>query len=604
MLSLLLCSSAFAKPSKQVANLTPEGEKALAEYSGMLEALRDELKPSLPMIDQKQAAALLAAHQKPKNPELVELDAAKPILTQLDGFLANGSLDTKFAKCVVLANATPRGLAEFAQQGPEKKKLIDDLLSDPDLMLQIILSGGAKAGRYGKAMELYRAIQASSDRSKSGHFQRLALATALELAAPELCGYDNIDPVKRYAFYEKSYLDKELDSHFDQHTVWLYRQVINDPHSEVDMKWMRQMLWNYRPDFITVPESFQSRYVGLMNSEFGHKAPEFVDGAETSQIQQTIDRGSLCGPKAFFGRCLGRSFGIPVWGARLRSHTAMTYWTPKGWTQILGVSWQNGYWVVDEPEKMRAHYFRLQQIARDFPDEFIKACRAQWIGDVLGEKKVDGMDLNTGDLWNVVALNKERSIAMQANPPADKKAPLPWVANVYLKTDPKNPEQIMTPVIADADRKVAIDDKGVIVIPAAACTSPTANTQKIVFMKGRDGSMQLHYKRWEQPEPFTYEVTAPAAGKYAMSANVVTVNREQFFLATVNGGKDQLEFKMPYTVGMWGESEPLVVSLNKGINTLSFTRTVPGDFEKEGYKFAGPQFGGVTIKSFTLKPVK
>jgi hypothetical protein len=121
-------------------------------------------------------------------------------------------------------------------------------------------------------------------------------------------------------------------------------------------------------------------------------------------------------------------------------------------------------------------------------------------------------------------------------------------------------------------------------------------------MNTRDGGMNLHYKRWEQPEPIVYEVTAPMAGKYALAANVVTVNQDQFFLLTVNDAKEPVNMKMPYTVGKWGTTEPATIPLNKGVNRLSFTRTVPADFAKEGYKFAGPEFGGITLKSLTLTP--
>jgi hypothetical protein len=121
-------------------------------------------------------------------------------------------------------------------------------------------------------------------------------------------------------------------------------------------------------------------------------------------------------------------------------------------------------------------------------------------------------------------------------------------------------------------------------------------------MNSRNDGMQLHYKRFEQPEPFVYTISIAKAGSYALSANVVTVNKDQFFLLTVNDAKQPIEMKIPYTVGKWHESAPISLSLVKGKNTLSFTRTVPEDFKEKGWKYSGPQFGGVTIKSLTLKP--
>jgi hypothetical protein len=61
---------------------------------------------------------------------------------------------------------------------------------------------------------------------------------------------------------------------------------------------------------------------------------------------------------------------------------------------------------------------------------------------------------------------------------------------------------------------------------------------------------------------------------------------------------------MPYTVGKWGGTTPVTVSLTKGVNKMTFQRTVIADFIKEGYRFAGPEYGGITIKDFELKPLK
>ena len=71
--------------------------------------------------------------------------AAKPLLADVEGFLASDKLDARLVKCAVLANATPRGLAEFAQQGEKEAKLVDRLLADDDLMKQMVVGGGARA---------------------------------------------------------------------------------------------------------------------------------------------------------------------------------------------------------------------------------------------------------------------------------------------------------------------------------------------------------------------------------------------------------------------------------------------------------------------------
>ncbi len=78
-----------------------------------------------------------------------------------------------------------RGLAEFAQQGPEHETHVKNLLADPALMKQMLEAGGAKFGKYGRAMEnLHGHLWKLSPKVREGLLQRLALSVALEHAQP------------------------------------------------------------------------------------------------------------------------------------------------------------------------------------------------------------------------------------------------------------------------------------------------------------------------------------------------------------------------------------------------------------------------------------
>jgi hypothetical protein len=58
----------------------------------------------------------------------------------------------------------------------------------------------------------------------------------------------------------------------------------------------------------------------------------------------------------------------------------------------------------------------------------------------------------------------------------------------------------------------------------------------------------------------------------------------------VNGSGQAVDMPLPYTVGMWENSEPVEIELVKGSNVLRFNRE--GDVK------------GVSIRDFTLTPVK
>ena len=99
-----------------------DGIKALKERQ---EAV-DKAKIDEPKADPGAQAAQAALAQAQAN----ELTAAKAILADVEPFLSSDKLDAKLVKCAVLAEATPRGLAEFAQQGKEQEALVEQLLAD------------------------------------------------------------------------------------------------------------------------------------------------------------------------------------------------------------------------------------------------------------------------------------------------------------------------------------------------------------------------------------------------------------------------------------------------------------------------------------------
>jgi len=90
-----------------------------------------------------------------------------------------------------------------------------------------------------------------------------------------------------------------------------------------------------------------------------------------------------------------------------------------------------------------------------------------------------------------------------------------------------------------------------------------------------------------------YIVNVPQAGKYALTARVVTMNDDQVLNIAVNDQTDEdaITMKMPFTLGYWEESEPTVIELKQGENALKFSRT------------HAPQFG-MAVKTYTLKPVR
>jgi hypothetical protein len=551
-----------------------DGLKALKERQADYEkAQKDE--PKLRKANEAAQAALAKA-------QAGELTATKALLADLDSFLSSDKLDAKLVKCAVLTAATPRGLAEFAQQDPYGGALLESLLADDKLMQEMLVAGGAKFGKYGQAMKIYTAIQEASPKAGDDNLRRLALATSLEHATPiaqsnaqdQGDAPSTINPVKRYMHYEKAFLNGELDPAFKNLTTWEYRHVVNCDAPDEILTWGREMLRNYRPDHISNPD-YGWRYVSAVRTEvpYGSQNVKY-DLPSLHQYQNIIMNGGVCGRRAFFGRFILRSFGIPTWGVTQRAHAALSHWTPKGWVVNLGAGFPSSWWDKDEVP-LSGTQFLMETQARAHAAEYPKVLRAQWVSRILGEPAYNERKKIDGGFWSSVG-------HYQAALLASKAASLGPLGEELAEANERE-QKVESAAVSAADQRAKVE-KGTINIPAVAHRKPTG---KSAAMKSYSGGMQLHCLGGFKAE---YAFDAPQAGKYQLTARVATVQNGQVFLLSANDDKQAVETPVPHTVGLWQETDPVVVTLDRGKNTLHF-ELKPGS-------------RGVTIKDFTLKAVK
>jgi len=177
----------------------PEQRRPYEAATKAVEAASREVEKAMKLNDNKERRrAVNAAKAKLKAAEAVRAKEKARMLEiqktlDVKPFLASDALDAKLVKYVVLLQATPEGLAQFAQQGTEQAALVERLLANVDLMKQILVADGAKSKRegrsygpalYGPTMKIYADIQKASDKASKGVLQRLALAIALEHAIP------------------------------------------------------------------------------------------------------------------------------------------------------------------------------------------------------------------------------------------------------------------------------------------------------------------------------------------------------------------------------------------------------------------------------------
>jgi len=596
----------------------PKAEKGIAQAKAALkeattDAEREAAKKELAKWEENKTAGLealkerQAAYDQVKREEpkfKAELGAAQEALAKAEArtmeavkalnlapVLSSDKLDPKLVKAELIIDATPRGLAEYAQQGEQQRKLIESLLSNTALMRQMLVADGAKDGNYGRAMEIYNAIQKESNKADEGVLQRLALAISLEHAVPiqqrnakaATNAPATVDPVGRYLHYEKAYLNGELDPGFAGHSAWDLRMVVDGNEPDEMLAWGREMLRNYRPDHITT-DDYRWRYVAAVRTDIRYGSQDNkYDKDELQFFQNILMNGGVCGRRAFFGRFILRAFGIPTTARPQRGHAALTHWTPDGWVICLGAGWGSGWTKTRYKNDLD---FLATTQARENRAAYLMVKRAQWIGDVLGEKPVYGFESGDPGFWYGLSLYLQDAIIQQAEAKT-----LAAVGEELGEANESDVDYAFEAAeVGDADRQIRVTTSGVIKIPAVATSKPTKSTGKIIFMPSILGGKQLHYSRNGGAQDFEYTFEAPAAGKYELTARVVTPSWKQSLLVTANDANKPVEIELPHTVGMWETTEPVEVELVEGENVLRFSH------KSDGYA------KGFTIKDFTLKP--
>ena len=498
--------------------LMPTTVLAGETYAGILESLRADITGKLPAIPEAQRKEV----EEAKDPKARV--AAVRNIAAVDTLLGSSALDAKLAKHFILHDATPAALAWFANQGAPQKKLIASLLADDALIVEIAVADGARPlharigkdsppPNYGKAMEIYTAIQQTSPKAKTGVLHRLALATALEFSEQIAKSEDDegdtaasreIDPVKRYLHFEKAFEAGELDPHFKILTTWELRFVVCAPESDEALAWGREMLRNFRPDHITT-DNHGWRYANLVNTDVAYGSLNVGnDRPELFGPQNILMNGGICGRRAFFARFICRAFGIPATARPSSGHGASARWTPDGWTVVLGPGWRHGWTLTRYRHDLD---FVATTQARARGDEFLRVARAHWIGDLMGEPRTHGEHdpRTTPAFWNAVALATQRRIIEDS-----KVGTLDAVGAEFGEANgPTIAAGEMTATITPADRAITYGENGTITIPAAAFSQPKGGgddedaeaANDIIPMKSFVGGMQLFLPRFNRLQP-------------------------------------------------------------------------------------------------------
>lgn len=580
-------------------------------YSNLLEDLRVELTGLIPN-DTNENAAI-------------------DFLDQNEFFGEKSSFWKKLVRYVVLMEATPRGLAEFIALGGDEKttedetkqrqELIDkQLLGDAELMKQMLLADGAAAhdpnkqkkvpsAQYGHAMEIYSEILSMQNVKalETGYcyLQRLALAIALEHAIPVTQSNPKsnesdygryVDPVRRYLNYEMAYLNGELDPCSQWLTTWELRFVVDGDEPDEIAIWGRKMLKNFRPDHILM-ENYAWRYSDLVKTDVKYGSENVKnDRPELQQYQNILMNGGVCGRRAFMGRFILRSFGIPTTARPQKGHGALIHWIPlgskgdNGWTTNLGAGWGSGTtktcYVKDLDFLATSKARHCSLIAEDSGSSYIKVKRAQWIGDVLGEQRVYGesdKNIDQVGFWYGISLKVQRAILDEM----EMKAKSSTAVTKQTKRE--------TRAGGWKNNPISYGDDGIILIPAASAQN-FKNDVKLMVSFQEDVGKQMYL-----PSISPQGLNVMRGGSWKAAADVCCSGSR-----LKSGGYGKYEdwgFRVALTCETHHHDPWLILDIGKDGSCvpLELVYIEPGTFEMGGESTEDGRFKCVEVPKHTVK---
>jgi formylglycine-generating enzyme required for sulfatase activity len=202
--------------------------------------------------------------------------------------------------------------------------------------------------------------------------------------------------------------------------------------------------------------------------------------------------GGICGRRAFIGRFILRSFGIPTEARPSSGHGALCHWTPpddKGWVVNLAGGWGIGWTRTIYGKDLG---FLATTQARAHAQAYWNVKRAQWIGDVMGERRVysEQDEVKPVGFWYGLSLHIQKAINESKNKTLEKPP------NEPVQVQPTMRERVLKAGTSPDAMKIVYNkdnDSGgdAIVIPAAAFLNPK-QTKDVQVMTSFRGGCQIY----------------------------------------------------------------------------------------------------------------
>jgi hypothetical protein len=527
---------------------------------------------------------------------------AKPDEPALAALLKDPAFRTVLGQRQLIAKTGTDPLSAYAKAATANAAFLGWLLKNPtamDLYLEAATPTGLVARDENKwtlkteALAIWQKVQQADPESKEGMYLKMAIGMGIN--PPPAEGSHSkiaIDPVKRYLYFKAADKQGELVPRFKNLTAWEYSKVFNNngpTASDEEFTWGREMLRTFRPDL-----AVDNKVVDIVSMVWRRASPN-----PYTNMQTMLQGGGKCGPRAFFGVFINQAFGIPSIGVGQPKHACVAFKASDPsiepqpgsvWKVVYG-----GGWAVSSLDGLKGPDFVQGIEARMREAQFSQVEHLRWLAAALtspepvmavAKQIADQKQANKVDL-NATGKAEEA----EADPGA-------VAASRFGKSTPAaKPQGPVKPVgsgKADAPIQAAA---GVLKVDAGAFFDTAgkpawAGVPHVLLQDSYDGGKQVYFQQQMQFQWADYRIDVPAAGIYQITMKAACINVDQV-LEVASGETKLATVDIPLSFGLWQQTKPVELQLDKGAQTLRIH--TPVSVAAENHK------RGIALKEFVLK---
>jgi hypothetical protein len=446
-------------------------------------------------------------------------DPSKITQVAMETLLKDPVVSIALAQRQFIGKVGPDKLAAFAKMDAESKPFLSWLLKNPKALdlyllaatpLSIPVREDNSYQLSTDVLDRWKKIFAADTESKDGMPLRIAIATALRPPGTGSPGSGqqkvHSPPFQRYTYFKKAHANNELFPSFNNLSVWELQFVVCSGASEADLTWGREMIKNWRPDYLNGEKVVDTTScVWRRNSPVSH-----VD------YKTVLDGGGKCGPRSSWSVFICQAFGIPAIGVGQPAHACVAYKSLTGWQVAYGRGWD-----ASRLEGMGGREFVASVESRERKEVFSMVEHLRWLASTLPAKEPRSMAvLAVGQALakSLPGSNRDLTASEKADEMDADSGALATVKPVTAKPTAPAPPVKVAPGVMHIEGTEFFETGGITV---------WGGEPRVTVLDSYNGGKQLHFQQGMASSWVGYKINVPETGVYEMTLKVAAVNSGQ-----------------------------------------------------------------------------